>query len=76
MSLFKEFFNKRVLINCLVFSMPVSLLFMWRFTHLRGIPFFSTVAAQIYSVFVVVDYLIILFVFLLLFWLSRRRQQQ
>jgi hypothetical protein len=76
MSLFKEFFNKRVLINCLVFSMPVSLLFMWRFTHLRGIPFFSTVAAQIYSVFVGVDYLIILFVFLLLFWLSRRRQQQ
>lgn len=74
MSHVSEFFNKRVLINCLVFSLPVSLLFLWRFTSQRSIAFFSAEALQIYAFFVVVDYLVILFVFFFLYWLSRRRQ--
>ena len=75
MGVIKEFFKKRIFINCLVFSIPVSLLFMWRFTHLRNIPFFSATAWQIYLFFVVVDFLIFLFVFFILYWLSQRQQQ-
>ncbi|GAA4465122.1 hypothetical protein GCM10023093_16760 [Nemorincola caseinilytica] len=75
MPLLKEFFNRRVLVNCLVFALPLSLLFMWRFTHLRGIPFASAAAGKIYLAFVVVNYIILLLVFFTLYWLSRRRQQ-
>ncbi len=75
MSAIKEFFNRRVLVSCLVFSIPVSLLFMWRFTHLRGIPFFSGLAGKVYLVFLFIDYLIFLTVFYILFALSRRKQQ-
>lgn len=75
MSIVKEFFNRRVLTNCLVFSLPVSLLFLWRFTSLRHLPMSSMLAGKIYLVFVVIDYVIILTVFFLLYWLSKRKQQ-
>jgi hypothetical protein len=71
----KEFFNKRVLVNCLVFALPLSLLFMWRFTHLRGIPFFSAQAGVVYMIFLTVDYFILLLVFFILYWLSSRKQE-
>ena len=70
----KEFFNKRTLISCLIFSLPVSILFVWRFTSLRSIPFFSAETGKIYVVFVVVNYLLFLFMFFILFWLSKRKQ--
>lgn len=75
MNLLKEFLSRRTLVNCLVFSLPVSLLFLWRFASLRSIPFFSADALQIYLVFVVIDFLFILFVFFILFWLSKRKQE-
>jgi hypothetical protein len=75
MTLFEEFFNKRTLINCLVFSLPVSLLFMGRFISQRHIPFFSVDAWKIYTIFVVIDYVIILAVFFVLFLLSKRKQE-
>jgi len=70
----KEFFNKRTLISCLIFSLPVSILFVWRFTSLRSIPFLSAEAGKIYVVFVVVNYLLFLLMFFILFWLSKRKQ--
>ena len=73
MSIFKEFLNKRTLVSCLVFSVPVSLLFMWRFTSIRNIPFFSADAWKIYAVFVAIDYLVFLLVFFVLYWLSKRQ---
>lgn len=75
MSTSSEFLNKRTAISCLVFSLPVSLLFMWRFTSLRGIPFFSADAWKIYGTFVVVDFLIFLLVFYILYRLSKRKQE-
>lgn len=70
----KEFFNKRVLVNSLVFALPLSLLFMWRFTNLRSIPFFSVEAGKVYIVFVVINYIVLLLGFFLLYWLSKRKQ--
>lgn len=74
MTLLKEFFNRRVLINSLVFALPLSLLFMWRFTHLRGIAFFSAQAGTIFCIFLVINYIILLFGFFILYWLSKRKQ--
>lgn len=71
----KEFFNRRVLVNCMVFALPLSLLFMWRFTHLRHIPFFSADAAVIFMIFAAITYFILLMVFFTLYWLSRRKQE-
>jgi len=71
----KEFFTREVLLKCLIFSMIVSLVLMWRFTHIRHLPFFSTEALQVYGIFVLIDFLILLFVFFLLFWLSKRKQE-
>ena len=75
MTLLKEFFNRRVLVNCMVFAIPLSLLFMWRFTHLRSIPFFSKDAGLVFSMFFIVNYTILLVVFFLLYWLSKRKQE-
>lgn len=74
MTLLKEFFNRRTLINSLVFALPLSLLFMWRFTHLRGIAFFSAEAGAIFGTFFIINYIILLLGFFLLFWLSKRKQ--
>jgi len=74
MSHLKEFFNKRVLINCLVFAVPMSLLFTWRYTHLRHIGLFSSAYAATLCVFLVIVYTILLVVFFTLYWLSKRRQ--
>ncbi len=69
----KVFLNKRTLIGCLLFSALMSVLFMWRFTSNRHIPFFSAEAGKIYAAFVLIDYIIILAVFFLLFWLGKRK---
>jgi len=71
----QEFFNKRTIISCLVFSLPVSLLFMWRFTSQRNVPFFSADAWKVYTIFVVLDFFVILSVFFILFLLSKRKQE-
>ncbi len=69
----QQFFNKRTLVGCLVFSLVMSLAFMWRFTNLRGIPFLSVQAAKIYAVFVLIDYVVILLVFFVLFLRKNRK---
>lgn len=74
MSHLKEFFNKRVLINCLVFAVPMSLLFTWRYTHLRHIDVLSSAYAAAFCVFLVIVYTILLLVFFTLYWLSKRQQ--
>ena len=75
MGVIKEFFSKRIFINCLVFSIPISALFLWRFIHVQHIPFFSAVSGQIYLFFLIADFLIFLFVFFILYWLSKRPQR-
>jgi hypothetical protein len=74
MSHLKEFFNKRVLINCLVFAVPMSLLFTWRYTHLRHIGAFSSAYFVAFGIFLAIVYLLLLVVFFTLYWLSKRQQ--
>ena|GEM_PF-2352084 len=75
MSLLKEFFNKRMMFNALVFDIPISVLFAWRHGHTRGIPFFSAQTADMYTVFLVINYVILLIIFFILFLMSRRPQK-
>ena len=75
MGMIKDVFNKRTLLNCIVFSLPASILFLWRFTYVKEIPFFSVLAAQVYLFFVAANFIIVLLVFIILHWLSNRPQK-
>jgi hypothetical protein len=72
----KAFFNKGTIIKCLVFSLFLSLPFMWRLTHLKGISFFSFQAFQVYLTFCAINFIIFLVVFFVLFWMAYKKQQQ
>jgi len=76
MKLLKEFFNKRVLINCLVFSVLASLLILLRVVFVKHIPFFSNVAMQVFVFLACVNFVLFRLVFFILFWLSQRRQEE
>jgi len=75
MGVAREFFNKRIFINSVVFSVPVSLLLLWRITHLKEIPFFSAVAGQVYLFLLATDAVLYLFIFFILYLLSKRTQK-
>jgi hypothetical protein len=73
--LLRTFFNRRLFLNCIVFSVPVSLLMLMRITHINNIPFFSADAAQIYLFLVFCGFFIFLFILFVLHWLSKRPQE-
>lgn len=60
----------------LVFDVPLSLLFAWRFTSNRHFALFDATGMKIFASFLVIDYLIILLVFFIVFWMNSRKEQQ
>lgn len=75
MKFLRLFFHKRALISSLVFSVPFTLLFAWRYTHLRSMPLFASEGISVFGVFFVVNYMILLTGFYLLAVLANRKQQ-
>lgn len=59
----------------LVFDVPLSLLFAWRFTSNRHIAFSDVLALKVFASFLVIDYIIILLVFFITFWMNSRKEQ-
>ena len=76
MTLLKEFFSPRMLINCIVFSLPMSVLFMWRMVHVLHIPFFSAEAGQIYLIFAGMTFVLLRVLLFILFLLGRREEKR
>jgi len=74
MSRFTSFFNKRLLLVSLVFDVPLSLLFAWRFTSNRHIALSDALALKVLASFLVIDYLITLLVFFIVFWMNSRKE--
>jgi hypothetical protein len=70
MNRFAPFFTKRLFLVSLVFDVPLSLLFVWRFTSLRHIALSVALFLKIFAAFLVIDYLIILLVFFIIFWVN------
>ncbi len=75
MGILREFFNGRILINCTVFSLFLSVLFMLRFIYIQHIPFFSQGALQAYIFFVILTF-IVLRIFLFILYLLGRREER
>lgn len=55
----------------MVFSIPVSLLILWRMTYSENIDFFSMEALQAYVILVVAFYFVFIFLLFILFLLGR-----
>ena len=75
MGLLREFFSGRILINCILFALPLSVLFTWRMVYVLHIPFFCVDAGQIYLVFVGLTF-VVLRIFLFLLYLLGRREER
>ncbi len=73
MSLLKEFLSTRTKLNCMWFAIPISILFTFRYTYTRQLPFFSAGAAIIYCVFIIFTYLFLMIGFFTLFALGKRK---
>ena len=75
MVILREFFSGLILINCILFALPLSVLFTWRMVYVLHIPFFSADAGQIYLVFVGLTF-VVLRIFLFLLYLLGRREER
>jgi hypothetical protein len=73
MSLVREFLATRIKMNCAWYSIPMSVLFTWRYTHLRQIPFSGPTAAKMYFIFLAVTYILFMVVFFVLFAIARKK---
>ena len=72
MSVLREFFNGRIIINCILFAMPISFLFMLRVIYVQDIPFLSMAASKIFLFLVVMVFVLLRFFLFILYLLSRR----
>jgi hypothetical protein len=72
MASIKGFFNKQTIINCLLFAAIISVPFVWKHTHDRHLPLFSSHSGQIYLSFVAISFVVFLMVFLGLFLMGKK----
>ena len=76
MKVLKEYFTWATTIKCFVFAMIVSLLYVMRFAFVKHVAFFSLVAFKTYIAFTIINFLLFLFVFFILFLLASRSQDR
>ncbi|MEI8278675.1 MAG: hypothetical protein WCG87_02860 [Bacteroidota bacterium] len=76
MERFRLFFTKKLLVFCLAADIPISILFNYRYTSQRLIPFFSKASLVLFSTFLLADYLVLLAIFLVIFWLGTQRKDK
>ena len=70
----RQFMQTRIKKNCAWYAIPMSIIFTWRFTHTRQIPFFSTTASKIYCLFLICTYLVLMLIFFLLFMFASNKK--
>ena len=75
MSLLKEFFSPRILINCAIFAVVISVVLLWRITYVKGMELVSEDAAEIYLWLVVITFLVLRMISFILYLLARREER-
>jgi len=75
MSMLKEFFSPRILINCLLFSVVISFVLLWRITYVKGMEIVSEEAAEIYLWLVIITFFVLRIISFLLYLLARREER-
>ena len=73
MNLIKDFLATRIKKNCAWYAIPISILFTWRYTHVRHIPFSSTASARLYFVFLALTYIVLMVVFFIMFAMANNQ---
>jgi hypothetical protein len=73
MSVIKDFWSTRAKMNCAWFTIPMSIFYTVWFTKHHDIELFSPLAAQVYMVFFVLTYIILMSVFFVNFAMNRKR---
>lgn len=76
MSMLKEFFSPRILINCAIFAVLVSVILLWRITYVKGMEIVSSEAAEIYLWLVVISFVVLRMISFLLYLLARREEER
>jgi len=75
MSIFREFFSGRIILNCILFAIPVSFFCMLRVIYVQDISFFSVEAGKIFLFLVAMLFVALRLFLFLLYLLSRRAEQ-
>lgn len=75
MSILSDFFDRRLILNGLVFALPVSALILWRATYTENIVYFSAEGAYLFAAFVGIFFMLYVLLFFILFLLSRGEQK-
>ena len=71
MSILREFFNWRIIFNCIIFALPIGFLCMWRVIYVQDIPLFSIAAGKIFLYSVIMIFVVLRFFIFVLYLLSR-----
>jgi len=71
-----DFFEGQVVRNCLIGATPLSALWLWRFSATEGVPFFSKDSGLLFLVFVAINFVVLMVIFFILYWLGRPVPQE
>ena len=72
----REFFSRRILMNCMFFAVPMSVLFTLRMTYVMHIPFFSKEGGQAYLLFVALTFIALRLFLFVLYLLGSREEKR
>ena len=70
----KELFNVRILINCLIFSLIIGGILLWRITYVRGMEMFSAESGEVYLYLVGISFVVLRVVMFVLYLFARREE--
>jgi hypothetical protein len=75
MRILRDFFDRRLVLNGLVFAIPIGALILWRVAYTENIAYFSAEGAYLFAAFVGIFFLLYVLLFFILFLLSRGEQK-
>ena len=76
MTALKEFFNLRILLNCILFALPVAVLCLWRMVYVMHLPFLSAEAAEAYVCFVLAIFIALRLLLFVMYLLGSREEKK
>ena len=72
----REFFSPRILVNCAIFAVVISVILLWRITYVKGMEMVSSEAAEIYLWLVLITFFVLRMISFFLYLLARREEER
>jgi len=76
MSHLKELFDRRILVNCVVFALAIGAVIMWRVTYVQHMDIISEETMEMYLSVVLILFLVLRTVLFLLYLLAHREENR